>query len=99
MIACDRLVNCLLAQRGPPSNDTSLSTLLDLDLLLECLLKRARVLQVVGRVLRFAAFRIAADTGWPPPVRQTIPPHFVFATVPGCRSRSLARAFTVRGRR
>src|SRR5258707_11361738 len=92
MIARDRLVNRLLAQRGPPGNDTSLSTLLELDLLVECLLKRARLLQVIGRVFRFAAFRIAADTGGPPPVRQTVPPHW-------CRSRSLAGAFTVRSRR
>ena len=90
MIAFDSLVNHLLAQRGPPGNDTSLSTLRDLDLLVECLLELVRAIEVV--VLRFAAFRVTADTGWPPPVWQTTPLHFVLGASTRCRNGPLAGA-------
>src|SRR5262249_31532916 len=79
MIALDSLVNPLLKDRGTLGNLPSLCTLFDLDFLVECLLERARSVQVVGRVLRLAALRVAADAGPPFPVRQTTPINSVCA--------------------
>src|SRR6266700_8429705 len=63
---------------------TNHCTLRDLDLLVECLLELVRAIEVV--VLRFAAFRVTADTGWPPPVWQTTPLHFVLGASTRCRN-------------
>src|SRR5262245_7122191 len=83
MVALGGLVNPLLEDRGAPCNRRFLSTPFDLDFLVECLFERAWNVQVVGRVVRLAALRIAADAGPPLPIRQTTPTNPVCAGLRG----------------